>query len=60
MAFEGADRGDTFGTMVVGARSIFADVFQDLLFEVDFCAYPATWDGDEDTIAKEAHWLAII
>jgi adenosylmethionine---8-amino-7-oxononanoate aminotransferase len=36
MAFEGAYHGDTFGTMVVGARSIFSDVFQDLLFDVDF------------------------
>jgi adenosylmethionine---8-amino-7-oxononanoate aminotransferase len=37
MSFEGAYHGDMFGTMAVGTRSIFSDVFKDLLFEVDFC-----------------------
>jgi adenosylmethionine---8-amino-7-oxononanoate aminotransferase len=60
LAFEGAYHGDTFGTMAVGARSIFSDVFQDLLFEVDFCPYPDTYDGDVDAIEKEANCLAII
>ncbi len=60
MAFEGAYHGDTFGTMAVGARSIFSDVFQDLLFEVDFCPYPATFEGDPNAIDREADCLAII
>ncbi len=60
MAFEGAYHGDTFGTMAVGARSLFSEVFQDLLFEVDFCPYPATWDGDLEAIDKEANCLEII
>ena len=60
MAFEGAYHGDMFGTMAVGARSIFSDVFQDLLFEVDFCPYPDTWDGDGDAIEKEAKCLELI
>jgi adenosylmethionine---8-amino-7-oxononanoate aminotransferase len=60
MAFEGAYHGDMFGTMSVGARSIFSDVFQDLLFDVDFCPYPDTWDGDKDVLEKEAACLAVI
>jgi adenosylmethionine---8-amino-7-oxononanoate aminotransferase len=60
MSFEGAYHGDMFGTMAVGTRSIFSDVFQDLLFEVDFCPYPDTYDGDLDILEKEANCLAII
>jgi adenosylmethionine---8-amino-7-oxononanoate aminotransferase len=60
MAFEGAYHGDMFGTMSVGARSIFSDVFQDLLFDVDFCPYPDTWDGDKDVLEKETTCLAVI
>jgi adenosylmethionine---8-amino-7-oxononanoate aminotransferase len=60
MAFEGAYHGDTFGTMVVGARSIFSDVFQDLLFDVDFYPYPDTWDGDKDVLDRENTCLAAI
>jgi adenosylmethionine---8-amino-7-oxononanoate aminotransferase len=60
MSFEGAYHGDMFGTMAVGTRSIFSDVFQDLLFEVDFCPYPATWDGDLAIVEKETNCLNII
>ncbi len=60
LAFEGAYHGDTFGTMAVGARSIFSDVFQDLLFQVDVCPYPDTYHGDLDISEKEAKCLSII
>jgi adenosylmethionine---8-amino-7-oxononanoate aminotransferase len=60
MSFEGAYHGDMFGTMAVGSRSIFSDVFKDLLFEVDFCPYPDTYDGDLDVIGKEANCLEVI
>jgi adenosylmethionine---8-amino-7-oxononanoate aminotransferase len=60
LAFEGAYHGDTFGTMAVGARSLFSNVFQDLLFEVDFCPYPDIYDGDREVIIKEANCLATI
>lgn len=46
--------------MAVGARSLFSEVFQDLLFEVDFCLDPATGDGDKNAIDKEANCLEII
>jgi adenosylmethionine---8-amino-7-oxononanoate aminotransferase len=57
MSFEGAYHGDMFGTMAVGTRSIFSDVFHDLLFEVDFCTYPDTYEGDLEVIEKEANCL---
>ena len=60
MSFEGAYHGDMFGTMAVGTRSIFSDVFKDLLFEVDFCPYPDTYDGDLDILEKEANCLKLI
>jgi adenosylmethionine---8-amino-7-oxononanoate aminotransferase len=60
MSFEGAYHGDMFGTMAVGTRSIFSDVFKDLLFEVDFCPYPDTYDGDLEILEKEANCLKII
>jgi adenosylmethionine---8-amino-7-oxononanoate aminotransferase len=60
LAFEGAYHGDTFGTMAVGARSIFSDVFRDLLFEVDFCPYPDTYEGDKQAIEREALCLQAI
>ncbi len=60
IAFTGAYHGDTFGTMAVGARSLFSRVFQDLLFEVDFCPYPDTYEGDLEVISHEANCLAAI
>jgi adenosylmethionine---8-amino-7-oxononanoate aminotransferase len=60
MSFEGAYHGDMFGTMAVGNRSIFSDVFKDLLFAVDFCPYPDTYAGDLDILTKEANCLAQI
>jgi adenosylmethionine---8-amino-7-oxononanoate aminotransferase len=60
LAFEGAYHGDTFGTMAVGARSIFSDVFQDLLFQVDFCPYPGTYNDDVNISDREANCLATI
>jgi adenosylmethionine---8-amino-7-oxononanoate aminotransferase len=60
IAFEGAYHGDTFGTMSVGSRSLFSDVFRDLLFEVDFCPYPDIYDGDERALEKELNCLVAI
>lgn len=53
IAFEGAYHGDTFGAMSTGARTIFSEVFNDMLFEVDFVDYPHTWEGDENISQKE-------
>jgi adenosylmethionine-8-amino-7-oxononanoate aminotransferase len=53
IAFNGAYHGDTFGAMSAGARTIFSQVFENMLFEVDFVDYPHTWEGDEEISAKE-------
>lgn len=60
LAFEGAYHGDTFGAMSVGARSLFSEVFTNLLFEVEFVPYPETWLGDEQVSAREAHTLNLL
>ncbi|MDZ7715345.1 MAG: adenosylmethionine--8-amino-7-oxononanoate transaminase [Balneolaceae bacterium] len=54
ICFEGAYHGDTFGAMSAGDRSVFTEVFKELLFDVEFVPYPATWMGDEDRTEKEA------
>lgn len=53
IAFNGAYHGDTFGAMSAGARTIFSQVFENMLFEVDFVDYPHTWEGDENISEKE-------
>lgn len=53
IAFDGAYHGDTFGAMSAGARTIFNEVFEDMLFDVDFVDYPETWEGDEAIAEKE-------
>ena len=54
ICFEGAYHGDTFGAMSAGERSVFTEVFKDLLFDVEFVPYPETWIGDEQRIDKES------
>ncbi|PTT96718.1 adenosylmethionine--8-amino-7-oxononanoate transaminase [Pseudomonas sp. HMWF031] len=45
IAFDGAYHGDTFGAMAVGARSLFSEPFDPLLFPVARVPWPHThWD----------------
>jgi len=60
VAFDGAYHGDTFGAMAAGARSVFSDPFDGLLFEVDRLPYPRTWVGDQDYEVKEAMALGLM
>lgn len=60
IAFEGAYHGDTVGTMAVGARSIFSQVFSDLLFEVEYVPFPATYLGDSSIQEREAVVLDLL
>ncbi|MFE4107380.1 adenosylmethionine--8-amino-7-oxononanoate transaminase [Almyronema epifaneia] len=60
LAFTGAYHGDTFGAMAVGARSPFTAAFDDLLFQVEFAPFPATYWGDETVEQKEAQAIAQI
>ncbi|MEX2600715.1 MAG: adenosylmethionine--8-amino-7-oxononanoate transaminase [Balneolaceae bacterium] len=53
IAFEGAYHGDTFGAMSAGARSLFTQVYSDLLFEVEYIPWPETWIGDDSVDEKE-------
>lgn len=53
ICFEGAYHGDTFGAMSAGARSIFTEVFKELLFDVEFLPYPQTWMGDDTAGGRE-------
>ena len=53
ICFEGAYHGDTFGAMSAGARSIFTEVFKELLFDVEFLPYPRTWIGDSEASERE-------
>ncbi len=57
ICFEGAYHGDTFGAMSAGARSVFTEVFKELLFDVAFIPFPHTWQGDDDIEQKEASVL---
>jgi adenosylmethionine-8-amino-7-oxononanoate aminotransferase len=60
IAFEGAYHGDTVGTMAVGARSIFSQVFSDLLFEVEYVPFPTTYLGDSSIQEREAAVLDLL
>lgn len=53
ICFEGAYHGDTFGAMSAGARSVFTEVFSELLFDVEFLPWPQTWNGDGDSGDRE-------
>ena len=53
IAFEGAYHGDTVGTMAVGGRSIFSQVFADWLFEVEYLPFPGSYLGDTSVADRE-------
>lgn len=53
ICFEGAYHGDTLGAMSAGERSIFSEVFKELMFDVEVLPFPETWIGDPDRVAKE-------
>lgn len=59
IAFQGAYHGDTFGAMSVGSRSLFSQVFSDMLFEVDFLPFPETYIGDSSAEEREEKVLTI-
>ena len=53
ICFDGAYHGDTIGAMSAGERSLFTEVFKELMFDVEVLPYPETWIGDEDRTKKE-------
>ncbi|QYO63410.1 aminotransferase class III-fold pyridoxal phosphate-dependent enzyme [Leptolyngbya sp. 7M] len=60
IVFSGAYHGDTFGTMAVGARSLFSQVFSDLLFQVEYVPFPATYLGDTTVQSQEDAVLELL
>jgi len=56
IAIEGAYHGDTFGSMSVGARSIFSKPFDPLLFSVDFIPFPLV-ENDNEVLATLGKFL---
>ncbi|MFT4553300.1 MAG: adenosylmethionine-8-amino-7-oxononanoate aminotransferase [Chlamydiales bacterium] len=57
LSFENAYHGDTVGAMSVSSRSIFTNVFEPLLFDVDQVPFPSTFDNDPDVEEKEQQCL---
>ena len=53
VAFDGAYHGDTFGAMAVGARSLFSEPFDPMLFPVRRIHWPHTHWNDGDVEASE-------
>lgn len=53
ICFEGAYHGDTLGAMSAGERSIFTEVFKELMFDVEVIPFPETWIGDTERVLKE-------
>ena len=60
VAFDGAYHGDTFGAMAVGERNLFSEPFDDKLFPVARCPWPATWWDDPDVGTREQAALAVL
>ena len=60
VAFDGAYHGDTFGAMAVGERNLFSEPFDDKLFPVARCPWPATWWDDPDVDTREQAALAVL
>jgi len=60
VGFDGGYHGDTVGAMSVGRTSGFFDMWQDMLFPARIAPFPATWDGDPEVEAKEAHALTVL
>ncbi|MEX2585439.1 MAG: adenosylmethionine--8-amino-7-oxononanoate transaminase [Balneolaceae bacterium] len=60
IAFEGAYHGDTVGAMSIGSRSVFTQVFDDLMFEVEYIPYPETWIGDDSAEEREQEVIRLL
>ena len=57
VAFDGAYHGDTFGAMAVGARSLFSEPFDPMLFPVRRVPWPHTHWNDDDVDTREQQAL---
>lgn len=60
IAFEGAYHGDTIGAMSAGSRSVFTQVFHELMFDVEYLPYPETWKNNRNTGRYEDEVIALL
>ncbi len=60
IAFDGAYHGDTFGAMAVGARSLFSEPFDPLLFPVARVPWPHTHWHDDTVDRREQDALTAL
>jgi adenosylmethionine-8-amino-7-oxononanoate aminotransferase len=54
IAFENAYHGDTFGSMSVGARNVFSEPFEKMLFEVTHIPVPVKGEEEKSFVAMDA------
>ncbi len=59
IAFDRGYHGETFGAMAVGRKSGYFKPFENMMFDVKFMPYPATWNDDEQGAKKNADALKI-
>lgn len=60
IAFEGAYHGDTIGAMSAGSRSVFTQVFHELMFDVEYLPYPETWKNNRNAGRYEDEVIALL
>lgn len=60
IGFDGGYHGDTVGAMSAGGSSSFWKSFAGLMFPIDVCPFPDTWDDDQQCASKEASALAAL
>lgn len=60
ITFAGGYHGDTLGAMSIGSSSPWWQTFRPLMFSPDVVPFPATFDDDQDVVAKETHTLEAI
>ena len=53
LCFEGDFHGDTIGAMSVADKSVFNNIFEELLFDCDYLLYPETFLNDQEFLEKE-------
>jgi len=53
IAFDRGYHGETFGAMAVGKKSGYFKPFENMMFDVKFMPFPATWNNDADAQEKQ-------
>ncbi len=59
IAFDRGYHGETFGAMAVGRKSGYFKPYEEMMFDVQFMPYPATWNDDIDASTKTAEAIKV-